>query len=63
MTNKQLLEIKSLRIELEEAQKQAEAVRRIMQDVLYYLQRESYIPAQDILEQYLALSQEGEGNQ
>lgn len=45
------------------SQKQAEANRRIMQDVLYYLQRDSYIPAQDILEQYLELGQEGEGNQ
>ncbi|MFK0524780.1 hypothetical protein ACINKY_21505 [Paenibacillus illinoisensis] len=49
--------------ELEEERKQAAAVRKAMQDVLYYLQRDSYIPAQDILEQYLALGQEGEGNQ
>ncbi|CAI6024749.1 hypothetical protein PAECIP112173_00397 [Paenibacillus sp. JJ-100] len=54
-----------LRKELEEERKQAEVVRKAMQDVLYYLQRDSYIPAQDILEQYLAMSvgQEGEGNQ
>ncbi|MDT0123906.1 hypothetical protein Q9R46_14690 [Paenibacillus sp. RRE4] len=50
--------------ELEAERKQAAAVRKAMQDVLYYLQRDSYIPAQDILEQYLAMSvgQEGEGN-
>lgn len=52
-----------LRKELEEERKQAEGVRKAMQDVLYYLQRDSHIPAQDILEQYLALGQEGEGNQ
>lgn len=50
---------------LEEERKQSAAVRKAMQDVLYYLQRDSLIPAQDILEQYLAMSvgQEGEGNQ
>ncbi|MEI2284994.1 hypothetical protein [Paenibacillus polysaccharolyticus] len=49
--------------DLEESRKQSAGVRRAMQDVLYYLQRDSYIPAQDILEQYLAFGQEGEGNQ
>ncbi|CAM3375747.1 hypothetical protein HP548_00615 [Paenibacillus taichungensis] len=50
---------------LEEERKQSAAVRKAMQDVLYYLQRDSLVPAQDILEQYLAMSvgQEGEGNQ
>lgn len=57
------MEVERLHKELEEERKKAEAIRRAMQDVLYYLQRDSYIPAQDILEQYLALGQEGEGNQ
>lgn len=58
-----IVERDRLRKELEEERKQAAGIRKAMQDVLYYLQRDSFIPAQDILEQYLAMGQEGEGNQ